>query len=29
VTGDPKETTFHQVTEADAVQAEAIRLLKM
>jgi transposase len=29
VTGDPKETTFHQVTEADAVQAEALRRLKM
>jgi hypothetical protein len=29
VTGDPKETTFRQVTEADAVQAEALRLLKM
>jgi transposase len=29
VTGDPKGTTFHQVTEADAVQAEALRLLKL
>jgi transposase len=29
VTGDPKETTFRQVTEADALQAEALRLLKM
>jgi transposase len=29
VTGDPKETIFRQVTEADAVQAEALRLLKM
>ncbi len=29
VTGDPKETTFRQVTEADAVQSEALRLLKM
>jgi transposase len=29
VTGDPKETTFRQVTEADAVQAEALRLVKM
>jgi hypothetical protein len=26
VTGDPKETTFRQVTEADALQAEALRL---
>jgi transposase len=29
VTGDPRTTTFHRVTEADAVQAEALRLLKM
>jgi hypothetical protein len=29
VTGDPQETTFRQVTEADAVQVEALRLLKM
>ena len=29
VAGDPKQTTFHQVTEADAVQAEAQRLIKM
>jgi len=29
VTGDPKQTTFHQVTEADALQAEALRLIKM
>ena len=29
VTGDPHQTTFDQVTEADALQAEAIRLIKM
>ena len=29
VTGDPRQTTFRQVTEADAVQAEALRLIKM
>jgi Transposase DDE domain len=29
VTGDPKQTTFYQVTEADALQAEALRLIKM
>jgi hypothetical protein len=29
VRGDPLETTFRQVTEADAVQAEALRLIKM
>ena len=29
VAGDPKETTFFQVTEADALQAEALRLIKM
>ena len=29
VTGDPKQTTFFQVTEADALQAEALRLIKM
>ena len=29
VTGDPKETPFRQVTEADALQAEALRLMKM
>jgi transposase len=29
VTGDPKETTFYQVTEADKLQAEALRLIKM
>lgn len=29
VTGDPTQTTFFQVTEADAVQAEALRLIKM
>jgi transposase len=29
VTGDPRGTMFHQVTEADALQAEALRLLKL
>jgi transposase len=29
VTGDPKQTTFRQVTEADALQAEALRLIRM
>jgi hypothetical protein len=29
VAGDPQETTFFQVTEADALQAEALRLIKM
>ena len=29
VTGDPQQTTFYQVTEADALQAEALRLIKM
>jgi transposase len=29
VTGDPMQTTFYQVTEADALQAEALRLIKM
>jgi Transposase DDE domain len=29
VTGDPQETTFRQVTEADALQADALRLIKM
>jgi transposase len=29
VTGDPKGTTFFQVTEADALQAEALRLIKV
>jgi transposase len=29
VTGDPQGTTFRQVTEADALQAEALRLIKM
>ena len=29
VAGDPKETTFYQVTEADKLQAEALRLIKM
>jgi transposase len=29
VAGDPLETTFHQVTEADPLQAEAMRLIKM
>jgi transposase len=29
VAGDPKETTFYQVTEADGLQAEALRLIKM
>jgi transposase len=29
VPGDPQETTFFQVTEADALQAEALRLIKM
>jgi transposase len=29
VTGDPKETTFYQVTEADELQTEALRLIKM
>jgi transposase len=28
VTGDPKQTTFFQVTEADELQAEALRLIK-
>src|SRR5512135_1045116 len=27
--GDPQQTTFSQVTEADALQAEALRLVKM
>ncbi len=27
--GDPQQTTFSQVTEADALQAEALRLIKM
>jgi transposase len=29
VTADPKETTFRQVTEADELQAEALRLIKV
>src|SRR5512142_1549810 len=29
VSADPNHTPFHQVTEADAVQAEALRLIKM
>ena len=29
VTANPKETTFHQVTEADELQAEALRLIKV
>jgi transposase len=29
VSADPNHTPFHQVTEADALQAEALRLLKM
>jgi transposase len=29
VTGDPKQTTFCQVTEADDLQAEALRLITM
>jgi transposase len=29
VTGDPKQTTFYQVTEADALHTEALRLIKM
>jgi len=29
VVGDPRETTFFQVTEADDLQAEALRLIKM
>jgi transposase len=29
VTGDPNGTTFFQVTEADALQAEALRLIKV
>jgi hypothetical protein len=27
VTADPNQTTFRQVTEADALQAEALRLI--
>src|SRR5512142_3402215 len=29
VTSDPNQTTFRQVTEADALQAEALRLIEM
>jgi len=29
VTGDPKQTKFRQVTDADALQAEALRLIRM
>jgi hypothetical protein len=29
VTGDPKQATFHQVTDADALHAEALRLIKI
>ena len=29
VTSDPKQTTFFQVTDADALQAEALRLIEM
>jgi hypothetical protein len=29
VSADPKQTTFYQATETDALQAEALRLIKM
>jgi transposase len=29
VTADPTQTEFHQITETDALQAEALRLIKM
>jgi hypothetical protein len=29
VTGDPNRTTFHQHTEADGLQSEALRLITM
>ncbi len=29
MTADPNQTAFHQVTEADALQAESLRLIKM
>jgi hypothetical protein len=29
VAADPNHTPFHQVTEADALQAEALRMIKM
>jgi transposase len=29
VTADPKQTEFHQITETDALQAKALRLIKM
>ena len=29
MTADPNQTVFHQVTEADALQSEALRLIKM
>jgi transposase len=29
MTADPNQTAFHQVTEADALQSEAMRLIKM
>jgi hypothetical protein len=29
VAGDPNQRTFYQVTEADALQAEALRLVTM
>ena len=29
INADPMQTTFYQVTEADALQAEALRLIKM
>ena len=29
VTGDPKQATFHQVKDADARHAEALRLIQM
>jgi hypothetical protein len=29
VSADPNHTAFHQVTEADSLQAEALRLIKM
>ena len=29
VSADPNHTPFHQVTEADALQSEALRLIKM
>jgi hypothetical protein len=29
VRADPKQTTFYEVTEADALQAKALQLIKM